>query len=68
VIGTGIKWVFDRFDRHQKEFIAALKDIQDREEVRRKQHLDDTRTYAESLRDLAAQVRADSRRPPPGSR
>lgn len=65
-IGAGARWVFDRFDKHQKAYLDSLKELADREEDRRKQHLDDTRFYARELRDLAHKlhVDVDSRRPP----
>lgn len=64
-IGSAAKWVFDRFDKHQKAYLDELRKRDEREEERRKQHLEDTRLYAQSLRDLAHQLRTDSRRPPP---
>ena len=66
-IGGAARWVFDRFDRHQKAYLEELAKRDEREEERRKQHLEDTRFYATQLRDLAHQLRADvdSRRPPP---
>jgi hypothetical protein len=57
------------YDRHQAAFLAALKELSDREEVRREKHLADARTWSESLRDMASRLtqtldRVESRRPP----
>lgn len=67
-IGAGVKWIFDRFDKLQKDHREALAAIQQeyltaeaardaREDERRKAHIADLKTSEQQNRELLREMK-----------